>query len=79
MVPVWDDEHYKRFYYAQRIASICLSENFASLKKELEKIYESQGAGKSDLPLLAFQDALYALIAEDDPEFFKSLTAQGKG
>lgn len=79
MLPVWDDEHHKRLYYAQRIANICLSENFATLKKELEKIYETQGIGLTDLPLLAFQDALYVLIAEDDTEFFRPPAAQGKG
>ena len=57
--------------WLNHIAVICLSEEFQSLKKELESIYL-----KSDMDnvrLVAFQDALYAFLAqEDDDEAYRS-------
>lgn len=78
MLPVQDDEQQKRFDYAQHIANICVSEGFISLKKELERLYGCSG-DEDNSPLLAFQDALFALILEEDPEFKRPLTAFGKG
>lgn len=57
--------------WLNHIAVICLSEEFQSLKKELENIYL-----KSDMDnvrLVAFQDALYAFLAqEEDDEAYRS-------
>jgi len=57
--------------WLNHIAVICLSEEFQNLKKELEGIYL-----KSDMDnvrLVAFQDALYAFLAqEDDDEAYRS-------
>ena len=57
--------------WLKHIAVICLSEEFQNLKKELESIYL-----KSDMDnvrLVAFQDALYAFLAqEEDDEAYRS-------
>lgn len=68
MLPIRDDDHEKRFGYAQHITQICLSEGFMLLKRELSEIYSSGGLEKANSQLLAFQDALYAIIAEKDPD-----------
>lgn len=79
MLPVRDDEHQQLIDYSQCIANICLSEAFTTLKKELEKFY--RGGENEDITFtrIAFQDALYALIAEEDLEFGKPLAVLGKG
>jgi hypothetical protein len=48
------------------IAMICLSEEFQVLKKELETIYLQ--ANMENVRLTAFQDALYAFLAQDEDE-----------
>ncbi|MDD4168948.1 MAG: hypothetical protein PHD36_01580 [Desulfotomaculaceae bacterium] len=46
------------------IALICLSEEFQSLKMELETLY--QQADMENFRLAAFQDALYAFLAQEE-------------
>ena len=56
------DEEFKEF--VQQIAVICLSEEFANLRQELERIY-----CKSELDnamQVAFQDALYSILAQEE-------------
>lgn len=52
--------------WLNHIAMICLSEEFHMLKKELETIYFQ--ANMENVQLAAFQDALYAFIAQDEDE-----------
>lgn len=79
MLPVRDDEHQQLFDYSKRIANICLSEAFTTLKKELEKFYRGGENEDTTFARIAFQDALYALIAEEDLEFGKPLALFGEG
>ncbi len=63
-IPRFDspDEEIKK--WLNHIALICLSEDFQELKKELEKIYlQSQ---MEDAQLVAFKDALYAFLAQEE-------------
>lgn len=65
-IPRFDspDEEIKK--WLNHIALICLSEDFQELKKELEKIYvQSQ---MEDAQLVAFKDALYAFLAQEEDE-----------
>lgn len=63
MVPMIDENHHNQFDYAQFVACIVFSERFINLKKELEKIYSRSGV---EQPVrIAFQDALYSIIAEE--------------
>lgn len=48
------------------IALICLSDEFQSLKLELETIYNQSNI--ENVRLTAFQDALYAFLAQEDHE-----------
>lgn len=50
-----------------RIAVICLSEEFQRLKQELEDIYRSSNVDNA--PLAALSDALYAFLAEQEDEY----------
>lgn len=54
--------------WINHIALICLSGDFQSLKKELEVIYKR--ANMDNAGLAAFQDALYAFLAEEEDERF---------
>jgi len=57
--------------WLNHIAVICLSEEFQNLKKELEGIYLE--SDMDNVRLVAFQDALYAFLAqEDDDEAYRS-------
>ncbi|HHX51157.1 MAG TPA: hypothetical protein GX711_06940 [Clostridia bacterium] len=76
MLPVKDDQHQRVFHYAQFVAGICLSEKFIALKKELEAYY--RGSQTEDWFLLAFQDALYAMMAEEEQEFFPTQAYQDR-
>ena len=58
------DEEIKK--WLNHIALICLSEEFQSLKKELETIYLQSNV--ENVQLAAFQDALYAFLNQDDDE-----------
>lgn len=46
------------------ISEICLSKEFLDLKTELENIYFKNGI--ENALLTAFQDALYAILAQQD-------------
>lgn len=50
--------------WLNHIALICLSEEFQNLKKELEQIYLTSNVENSSLE--AFQDALYAFLAQEE-------------
>lgn len=47
-----------------QVAEICLSQDFIDLKNELEGIYFQNGI--ENALLTAFQDALYAILAQED-------------
>ena len=53
--------------WLKHIALICLSEDFQNLKKELEKIYQ-QSDIEEDAQIAAFQDALYAFLAQEEDD-----------
>ena len=52
--------------WINHISLICLSEEFQSLKKELETIYLQ--ANMKNVQLVAFQDALYAFLNQGKDE-----------
>ena len=54
--------------WLNHIALICLSEDFQKLKKELEVIYSR--ANVKDFRITAFQDALYAFLAQEEETLF---------
>ncbi len=56
------EEEIKKWVHS--IALICLSEEFQELKNELEEIYRQ--ANVKDPVIVAFQDALYAFLAEKE-------------
>ncbi len=47
-----------------QVAAICLSEEFADLKNELERIYFQNGI--ENALLTAFQDALYTILTQQE-------------
>jgi hypothetical protein len=49
-----------------KISSICLSSEFQNLCRELESVYRQCRMENPDI--LAFQDALYALLTHEDGE-----------
>ena len=65
-IPKFDfpEEEIKK--WLNHIALICLSDEFQSLKKELESIYLKSNV--ENVRLTAFQDALYAFLNQDDDE-----------
>lgn len=79
MLPVRDDDHQQLSDYSNTVASICLSETFLSLKKELERHYRGSDPEDMTFSRLAFQDALYTLMAEEELDFGKPLAVVGKG
>lgn len=56
------EEDMKKFL--SHIAMICLSEEFQSLKMELEAIYSQSNIENAGIT--AFQDALYAFLAQEE-------------
>lgn len=72
-IPKFDfpEEEIKK--WLNHIALICLSEEFQSLKKELEAIYLQSKV--ENVQLAAFQDALYAFLNQDDDEKAHSVHA----
>jgi hypothetical protein len=56
------EEEIKR--WVNHIALICLSEDFQTLKKELETVYKRSDI--EDFRTMAFQDALYAFLAQEE-------------
>jgi len=65
-VPKFDSPEEEIKKWLNYIALICLSEEFQSLKKELECIYNQSNI--ENVRLTAFQDALYAFLAQEGEE-----------
>ncbi|MBF7082377.1 hypothetical protein IT084_05210 [Desulfallas sp. Bu1-1] len=65
-VPKFDSPEEEIKKWLNHIALICLSEDFQNLKKELEKIYLQSDI--ENVQLVAFQDALYAFLAQEEDE-----------
>lgn len=60
------EEEVKR--WLNHIALICLSEEFQSLKRELESIYVK--SNMDNVRITAFQDALYAFLAQEEDRVY---------
>lgn len=58
------EEEVKR--WLNHIALICVSEEFQSLKRELESLYVK--SNMDNVRITAFQDALYACLAQEEDE-----------
>ena len=56
------EEEFRRVI--NQVAEMCLSQEFVDLKNELEGIYFKKGI--ENALLTAFQDALYAILAQKD-------------
>lgn len=67
-VPRFDSSEEEIKKWARSIALICLSEEFQELKNELEQIYRQ--ANLEDPAITAFQDALYAFLAQEEDNLF---------
>jgi len=65
-VPKFDFNEEEIKKWLNHIALICLSEEFQTLKTELETIYCQSNV--ENFRLTAFQDALYAFIAQEEDE-----------
>jgi len=65
-VPRFDSPEEDIKKWLNHIAMICLSEEFQSLKKELETIYHQSNV--ENVRLTAFQDALYAFLSQGGDE-----------
>ncbi len=65
-VPKFDSNEEEIKKWLSHIALICLSEEFQALKTELEKIYLQSNV--ENFRLTAFQDALYAFLAQEEDE-----------
>jgi hypothetical protein len=66
-LPVMDERHQEVRRLVQLVSVICLSEEFLTLRKELESLYLK--FGNEPAPVLAFQDALYSLMAQEEVDF----------
>ncbi|MTI82250.1 MAG: hypothetical protein FH758_15565 [Firmicutes bacterium] len=65
-VPKCDSPEEEIKQWLNHIALICLSEEFQSLKRELEKYYVK--SNMDDVRITAFQDALYAFLAQSEDD-----------
>ncbi|KUK84113.1 MAG: hypothetical protein XD97_0023 [Pelotomaculum thermopropionicum] len=65
-VPRFDSPEEDIKKWLNHIAVICLSEEFQTLKKELETIYQQSNV--ENVRLTAFQDALYAFLSQGEDE-----------
>ncbi|MDF9407290.1 MAG: hypothetical protein A4E52_01105 [Pelotomaculum sp. PtaB.Bin013] len=65
-VPKFDSPEEEIKKWLNYIALICLSEEFQSLKKELESIYLQ--SNMENVRLTAFEDALYAFLSQERDE-----------
>lgn len=63
-LPIMDERHQELRRMVQLVTLICLSEEFTALKKELESLYFKDA--REDASILAFQDALYSLMAQQE-------------
>lgn len=61
-LPIIDEQHQELRWMTNEVATICASEDFLSLKSELESLYRLSGV--EEPARLAFQDALYALMTQ---------------
>ncbi len=68
VLPVVDDNHQELKKMVHIISAICLSDEFLALRQELEEIYIQGGADQVHAPFLAFEDALYALMAQEEQD-----------
>jgi len=59
------EEEVKR--WLNHIALICVSEEFQSLKRELESLYIK--SNMDNVRITAFQDALYAFLVQEEDEY----------
>jgi hypothetical protein len=60
-------EHHERLLeLCREVARICVSEEFKRLNSEMVKLYRKSGI--RDASLVAFQDSLFSLIAEQSPD-----------
>ncbi|MEG6615714.1 hypothetical protein V6C27_04640 [Peptococcaceae bacterium 1198_IL3148] len=66
-VPKCDSPDEEIKLWLNHIALICLSDEFQSLKRELETQYVK--SNMDNVRLVAFQDALFAFLAQNDEEF----------
>lgn len=66
VVPNFDSQEEEIKKWLNHIALICLSDEFQNLKQELESIYLLSDV--ENVRLIAFQDALYAFLAQEDIE-----------
>lgn len=66
-LPVMDERHQELKRMVQLVSVICFSEEFSTLRKELESLYLR--AGNEKALMLAFQDALYSLLAQEEADF----------
>jgi len=70
-VPKFDSPEEEIKKWLNYIALICLSEEFQSLKKELESIYLQ--SNMENVRLTAFEDALYAFLSQErDEQIYQS-------
>lgn len=65
-VPKFDSPEEEIKKWLNHIALICLSDEFQSLKKELESIYSQSNV--ENFRLTAFQDALYAFLSQEEED-----------
>ncbi|MHB8156994.1 MAG: hypothetical protein ACYDEQ_06320 [Desulfocucumaceae bacterium] len=63
-VPKLDSPEEEIKKWLNHIALICLSDDFQTLKKELENLYSKSNI--DDFRIMAFQDALYAFLAQEE-------------
>ena len=68
-LPVMDERHQELKRIVSLVTLICLSEEFMALRKELESLYLKHD--NESAPVLAFQDALYSLIAQEEIDFLR--------
>ncbi len=66
-LPVMDERHQELKRMVQLVSVICFSEEFLMLSKELESLYLK--AGNEKALMLAFQDALYSLLSQEEVDF----------
>lgn len=66
VAPKFDSREEEMKKWLNHIALICLSDEFQTLKQELESIYLQSDI--ENVRLTAFQDALYAFLAQEDEE-----------
>lgn len=64
LFPLLHDRDEEIRVLASKVSFICSSEEFQSLRRELEHIYRE--SGMLDVTISAFRDALYTLLIQDE-------------